>query len=80
MTGPATNAILPPSALTRRIMSATRFTGGFDAALRRHLVAHEAERRLVARLHVGRDAHALHAAHDEIALADIAQLLQATEI
>ena len=48
---------------------------GLHATLRRHFVAHEAEARLVPRLHVGRHADALHAADDEIALADVAEFL-----
>ena len=47
---------------------------GFDAALRGHLVAHEAKAGLVALLHVGRDADALHAARDAVAPLDVAQL------
>ena len=40
---------------------------GLDAAFGRHFVAHEAERRSIARLHVGHHAHAVHAADDVIA-------------
>ena len=47
---------------------------GLDPPLRRHFIAHEAERRPIARLHVRHDAHAMHPGDDQIALADVAQL------
>ena len=48
----------PPCARVCRIRSATRADRGLDPPLRRDFIAHEAERRPIARLHVGHDAHA----------------------